>query len=166
VAGGADAPATQELHCGEKRREKDEGNSMGVLTGTEDGGATDNLEVNAGDASSVLQVRRRHWLPAAGSGSAQARLGHTGARGGSLYRRAAPGVPGMHAKAVAAAAQVRGRLDQRPMGPGGPGGWDGAGASGPERVGPSGSARSSTIVFLFSFFFEIHFQYIRISEKL
>jgi hypothetical protein len=29
VAGGAGAPATQELHCGEKRREKDEGNLLG-----------------------------------------------------------------------------------------------------------------------------------------
>jgi hypothetical protein len=29
VAGGAGAPATQELHCGEKRREKEGGNLLG-----------------------------------------------------------------------------------------------------------------------------------------
>jgi hypothetical protein len=33
------------------------------------------------------------------------------------------------------------------MGLGGPGGWASVGAGGPERVGPSGSARSSRIGF-------------------
>jgi hypothetical protein len=35
------------------------------------------------------------------------------------------------------------------MGLGEPGGWASAGVGGPERVGPSGSARSSRIEFLF-----------------
>jgi hypothetical protein len=41
-----------------------------------------------------------------------------------------------------------------PMGLGGPGGWASAGACGPERVGPTGSAQSNRIGF---FFFRIYF---------
>jgi hypothetical protein len=81
------------------------------------------------------RARRGRGLGFAGLGCR-----YRGARDASCPGAAAPWVP-------------------RPMGLGGPGGRPSAGAGGPERVGPSGSARSSRMGFVFSNLFLMQKQF-------
>jgi hypothetical protein len=127
---------------GGKNGEESKGNSMdgSPSAGTWRGGR--NSWSTPAAASSVTRQRWRVRVRRAARRAAR-RLPFIGAR--------ARGCLGTHAQVKGPAAARPGAWLAWPMGLGGPGGWASAGAGGPERVGPSGSARSRRIVF-FSFF--------------
>jgi hypothetical protein len=112
----------------------------------------------------MAQVRRRSGAGGGLGREAGRRLGQGAARGLAFYGGRGAGALGAHAQASSR---------RRPPGhapwPNCGGLWraqlgrSGAGADGPERFGPSGSARSSRIVFLF---FRIYFNAKTIQKNL